>query len=184
MQAHGKGGTVENSAGSDKNRMMLASRQTASQANQNGDLGSQRSWNSEDIASEINNEYNISFEKSAIKPVALHHAFSVKSKGNLERDALMREQRLTITRALITTIVNRRQHDGQLAQSPSQVNAINTMNVSASKSQVEESSIEAMNKLVERIKQSNGELAEVGDIGSENANSAITKQLQKDINQF
>ena len=58
------------------------------------------------------------------------------------------------------------------------------MNVSASKSQVEESSIEAMNKLVERIKQSNGELAEVGDIGSENANSAITKQLQKDINQF
>ena len=163
--------------------MMLVSRQMASQADQNGNMGSQRSLNSENIETEINNEYNISFEKSAIKPVALH-AFNTKSKVNLERDALMREQRLTITRALITTIVNRRQHDGQLAQSPSQVNSINTMNVSASKSQVEESSIEAMNKLVERIKSANGELAEVGDIGSENANSAITKQLQKDINQF
>ena len=58
------------------------------------------------------------------------------------------------------------------------------MTVSASKSQVEESSIAAMNKLVARIKSANGELTEVGDIGSENANSAITKQLQKDINQF
>lgn len=80
----------------------------ASQADQNN-MGSQRSLNSEDIASEHNNnEYNISFEKSAAKPVALHHAFSTKSKVNLERDALMREQRLTITRALITSIVNRR----------------------------------------------------------------------------
>lgn len=58
------------------------------------------------------------------------------------------------------------------------------MNVSASKSQVEENSIEAMNKLVERIKSANGELAEVGDIGSETANSNLTKQLQKDLSQF
>ena len=106
MQAHGKSGSVENSASSDRNRMMIASRQMGSQADQNN-MGSQRSLNSEDIAPEFNNEYNISFEKSAIKPVALH-AFSTKSKVNLERDALMREQRLTITRALITSIVNRR----------------------------------------------------------------------------
>ena len=83
----------------------------------------------------------------------------------------MREQRLSITRALISTIVNRRQHDSKVVmeQSPSQVNTINTLNISASKSQVEESSIDAMNKLVNRIKAANGELAEVGDIGSENA---------------
>ena len=77
-----------------------------------GSMGSQRSLNSEDIAPEINNEYNISFEKSAIKPIAFQQAFSTKSKVNLERDALMREQRLTITRALISTIVNRRRSDG------------------------------------------------------------------------
>ena len=107
MQAHGKSGSVENSASSDRNRMMIASRQMGSQQADQNNMGSQRSLNSEDIAPEFNNEYNISFEKSAIKPVALH-AFSTKSKVNLERDALMREQRLTITRALITSIVNRR----------------------------------------------------------------------------
>ena len=60
------------------------------------------------------------------------------------------------------------------------------MNVSASKSQVEQNSIEAMNKLVERIKASNNELTDenCGDIGSENANSILQKQLQQDINQF
>ena len=133
--------------------------------------GSQRSQNSEDIAPEVNDEYNISFEKSAIKPIAFQQQFSTKSKVNLEKDSLMREQRLAITRALITTIVNRRCDDSKVVmeQSPSQVNTINTLNISASKSQVEESSIDAMNKLVNRIKAANGELAEVGDIGSENA---------------
>ena len=78
---------------------------------------------------------------------------------------------MAITRALITTIVNRTRDDSKvvLEQSPSQVNVINTLNISASKSQVEESSIDAMNKLVNRIKAANGELAEVGDIGSEHA---------------
>ena len=70
--------------------------------------------NSEDIVPEVNNEYNISFEKSAIKPIAFQKDFSTKSKVNLEKDSLIREQRLAITRALISTIVGRRRGDGQL----------------------------------------------------------------------
>lgn len=53
------------------------------------------------------------------------------------------------------------------------------MNVSASKSIEEHNSIEAMNRLIERIKLANSELAEehCGDIGSQNAHSNLTKQL-------
>ena len=47
--------------------------------------------NSEDIAPEVNDEFNISFEKSAIKPIAYQQLFNTKSKVNLEKESLMRE---------------------------------------------------------------------------------------------
>ena len=83
----------------------------------------------------------------------------------------MREQRISITRALTQTIQQRRQAD-ELAlrkRSSSEVRAINSAQITASKSS-EANSIEQMNSLVEKIKQATAELtSESGDIGSENA---------------
>ena len=63
----------------------------------------------------------------------------------------MREQRLKITRALTSSIVKQRAGDLNYA-SDSQVNLINNMNVTASRSREEINSIDAMYKLTERIK--------------------------------
>lgn len=104
----------------------------------------------------------------------------------------MREQRLSITRALIQTIHSRRDGDqkssSQVAVVPNGGMSIaepNSSNITASKSMVETSSIEGMNQLVERIKAANIDQAgESGDIGSGDGQLTLSKRLAEDITKF
>ena len=137
----------------------------------------------ENVEPEVGGEYDASIEMSNQKPI-MFHRFSTKSKGNLEQDAFMREQRLTITRALSQSILKRRQGDDMMMVVPessaSQVKEINNMNVSASGSFVEEDSLSVnqLNSLVERIKNATSNIAEEsGDIGSESEQRTLSKQL-------
>ena len=133
----------------------------------------------ENVEPDMGGEYDASIEMSNQKPI-MFHRFNTKSKGNLEQDAFMREQRLTITRALSQSILKRRQGDDMmLPESGSQVNLINNMNVSASGSFVEEdSSVNSLNLLVEKIKNATSNIAEEsGDIGCESEQRTLSKQL-------
>ena len=104
----------------------------------------------EDLSIDLN-EFDISIEKSSAQKPINFQRFSTKTKINVEKESFMREQRLKITRALTSSIVKHRAGDLHYA-SDSQVNLINNMNVTASRSREEINSIDAMFKLTERIK--------------------------------
>jgi len=129
-------------------------------------------------------DIDLSLEKSSRKPI-LFQKFDTKSKARLERESMMREHRLTVTRALKQSIERQRSNDSPFTASESQVQSINALKVSASKSSDRASAIIQMNQLIERIKSATTVMVgEVGDIGSESSQNRLIKQLHSDISQF